>query len=231
MLLERCQRLRDQITKHNALRRAHQDAEAFRERAAELRRIRESLSGALEKADVLRTKGVAVGGLQDPAGVVSALRDYEKTLAEGSENGRHFVRLKRTMEKLSAQAIAESEEALESVKRDLPSIEESFLKQVENIPTCVEQVMRIRREREGLFNGVALHSMSPEELGRFLDRRDALRRLADELRPAEFPKEVIDFFKAARRGGGAPLEKLTETVRQWLAERDQLKNIRITVAG
>jgi hypothetical protein len=56
-----------------------------------------------------------------------------------------------------------------------------------------------------------------------------VKTLADRLNPDEFPKEVREFFSAMRRGG-APLEKFTETVRQWLSDRDQLKNVRITLA-
>ena len=42
--------------------------------------------------------------------------------------------------------------------------------------------------------------------------------------------EVLEFFRAGRQGG-APLEKLTASVRQWLADRDLLKSVRVTVVA
>jgi hypothetical protein len=53
--------------------------------------------------------------------------------------------------------------------------------------------------------------------------------LSDDLKPSEFPVEVLDFFKAGRQGQGAPLEKFTEGVKRWLEERGLLKNVRVTV--
>jgi hypothetical protein len=70
--------------------------------------------------------------------------------------------------------------------------------------------------------------MTAPELEEFLDRRDALKQLADQLNPEEFPKEVLEFFKAARRGG-APLEKFTSSVQEWLSQQDLLTSVRIVI--
>ncbi len=71
-------------------------------------------------------------------------------------------------------------------------------------------------------------SMTADNLEQFLESRNALRALADQLNPDEFPKEVLEFFKAERQGG-APLDKFTSPVREWLAEKDQLKNVRVVI--
>ena len=86
----------------------------------------------------------------------------------------------------------------------------------------------IRQQRDALLNGNDPR-LSAEALEQFLDHREALRKLADDLTPDEFPNEVLEFFKAGRHGGGAPLEKLTPSVRQWLSDRDLLKYVRVRV--
>jgi hypothetical protein len=70
--------------------------------------------------------------------------------------------------------------------------------------------------------------MSADALKEFLNRREALKKLADDLKPDEFPEDVLAFFRAGRHGG-APLDKLTVPVKQWLADRDLLKNVRVIV--
>lgn len=229
-LLIECKKLREKIEIHDGLHRAHKDAEAVRDRAENLREMREMLATNLDKLEVLRGKGVAVSRIPDPATVMKLLGEYRRSFSDGSsEGGRDYGRLKRSIANTSKNLEVLVEKALDLVRRDFPSIEEAFLKQVELIPAHKTHVDRIRIERDALLAGTDLLRMKTDELATFLDRRDELRRLADQLDPAEFPKEVIEFFRAARQSSGAPLEKLTEAVRKWLQERDQLKNVRVTV--
>jgi len=229
-LLARCNSIRAQIGKRNDLRRSHKDAEAFRERAGELRAGREAVSAALARVLILRSKGVPVSKLPSSATAKTVLAECRTKLSENpAESGRDYGRLKRSIDKLGKDLLGVAEKAIESVRRDLPSVEEAFLKQVEVIPGYTTQVASIREQRDALLNGNDPHT-SPEALEQFLDRREALRKLADDLKPDEFPSEVLEFFKAGRHGG-APLEKLTATVRQWLADRDLLKSVRVIVVA
>jgi hypothetical protein len=230
-VIERCKNLRDQITKRENLRRADKEAETFRARAAELGTTRAQLSGDIKRIAVLQRKGVAIIKPPLPTSAIKVLKDYVTSLtANPNENGRDFGRLKRSIEKVGEEVRAATNKALDLVAGDLPSIEENFLKQVELIPTRKDQVARIREKRDALFKGKTfdLRSKTAHELEEFLDKRNELRELADELNPEEFPKEVLEFFKAIRQGG-APLEKLTDSVRKWLAVRNQLKDLRITL--
>jgi hypothetical protein len=223
--------LRERIGKHDSLRRAHKEAEAFRERASVLEAIQRELAFAMRRVEVLLLKGFEIAKLPDPTAALAARDAYVGELSDGAYEGGNYSRFKRSVEKVTREVGVGVTKALETVKRDLPTIEEAFLKQVEVIPTYAEQVARIRRERDALFAKTDPAGMSPEDLATFLDRRDDLRNLADRLKPAEFPKEVLDFFRAARQQDGAPIEKLTETVRAWLEERDQLKNVRVRVVA
>lgn len=228
-LLDRCTSLRERVANHKSLRQAHKEAEAFRNRANALEEIHHELAAAVRKVDVLRLKGLEVTKLPHPTAALTACDEYVTELTDGSAEGASYSRFKRSVDKVTVEVAAAVTKAIEAVKRDLPSIEEPFLKQVELIPTYTEQVAHIRKERDVLFAKGDPASMLPEELAAFLDRREDLRRLADRLNPTDFPKEVLDFFKAARLQDGAPLEKLTGTVRAWLQEREQLKNVRVRV--
>jgi hypothetical protein len=229
VLLDRCTTLRTRIGKHEALRRAHKEAEAFRERASSLEETLRNLSVVMEKLEVLRLKGLEVTKLPDPTTALIAQDAYAAELLDGSSQGGNYSHFKRSVDKVTREVGVAVTKALQTVKEGLPTIEEAFLKQVELIPAYAEQVARIRSERDVLFAKADPADMTPSELAKFLDKRDDLRKLADQLKPIEFPKEVLDFFRAARQQDGAPIEKLTETVRAWLEERDQMRNVRVRV--
>jgi hypothetical protein len=228
-LPERCRNVRAQIDRRNELRRAHHDAKAFRERTSEFLEIRGAVSLELAKAQVLKKKTVAVGKPPVVATALGLLNDCKSGLETNpTETSKDFGPLKRSLEKVRRDLSSAVEKALESVNRALPSIDESFLKLVELIPGYAMRVARIREERDRLHRGTDLKSKTPEELEQFLDRRDALRELADQLDPTEFPEDVLEFFKAARRGG-APLEKFTDSVQKWLSQRGLLKSVRVVI--
>jgi hypothetical protein len=228
-LIDRCSNIRSQILKRNDLRRAHKDAEAFSERAAEVQVARETVAAAVARVLVLRAKGVSVTKLPSAATAIAVLAECQSKLAENAgESGKDYGRLKKAIDKLGKDLLGVAERVIESVRRDLPTVEEAFLKQVEVIPGYATQVASIRQQRDAILSGND-PTASAEALEQFLDRREALRRLADDLKPDEFPSEVLEFFKAGRQGGGAPLEKLTTNVRQWLSDRDLLKHVRVQV--
>jgi hypothetical protein len=227
-LLDRCTNIRSQIVKRNELRRAHKEAEALRERAQELQVLRETVAAAIERVVVLKTKNVSFTKLPASATAMNVLRECQAKLSENSiESGKDFGRLKRSIDKLGKDLQNVVDKAIESVRRDLPTVDEAFLKQVELIPGYAIRVGNIRQQRDALLGGSDPRA-SAEALRQFLDRRQALRKLADDLNPDEFPSEVLDFFRAGRHGG-APLDKLTVTVKEWLADRDLLNNVRVIV--
>jgi hypothetical protein len=226
-LFDRCKSLRDRIAGHESLRRAHKQAEAVSNRANELVKVQRELSADMRRVKVLRAKGLEVPPLPSPAAALAARDDYAEELKGSFSEGGNYRRLMRSLDRVARDLREAVTKALATVKRDLPTIDDGFLNLVALIPAHSEQVARIRNARDALFARADLASMSPEELKTFLDQLEDLRKDADSLSPTEFPKEVLDFFKAVRHRDGAPLEKLTETVRAWLEERDQLRNVRV----
>jgi phage-related minor tail protein len=227
-LQERCRDVGIEIEHRNKLRRDEKEADAFRQRLQDLRSIREDVTLQLEKVKTLRSKDVSVVETGSQSAALAVLKEWEKNfIADPTETIKDYSRLKRSFDKVRKDVTQAVQTALDGVDRDLPTIDESFLRQVEAIPSYAAQVTRIR-ERRDVLKGKDVHSMTANELEQFLGRRDDLRKLADLLNPKEFPKDVLDFFKAARRGG-ASLDQFTASVQKWLADRSQLKNVRIIV--
>ena len=227
-LPERCRNVRAQIDERNTLRVAHQEADSFRVQLNDLRPLRFEIASELAKLVVFKKRAILIKP-PAPTTAQAILEECKQGLKKNpNEIGKDFGRLKRAIEKVRKDLVNAKEKALEAVSRSLPNIEESYLKQVEVIPGYQDRVNRIRTERDRLQQGINPSSMSAAQLEQFLDKRDSLRQRAEELKPEEFPKEVLEFFKAARRGG-IPLEKFTSTLQEWLSQRGQLKNVRVTI--
>ena len=228
-VLDRCTTVRSQIQTRNILKLAYKNAETFRERATELKELRASLDAAMSRLDVLKARDLLPRVVPSPAKAATVVaRCQEGLAANPNEIGSDYGLLKRALGGLTKDLLGVVDKVIEAVERDLPSVDEAFLKQVELIPGYQGKVLGIRQQRQAFLQG-ADPRRSAEALEQFLDRRTELRALADDLKPSEFPTEVLDFFKAGRQGQGAPLERFTDGVKKWLNERGLLKNVRVTV--
>lgn len=226
-LLDRCKAVRAEIGRRDSLLREVGEAEKYSERVQEILESREALTGVIGRLRVLRQHRIDVGRLRDPRPVLERLQLYEQKLgASPSESGVDHGHLKRSLEALRKAYTESAQAALEAVIGALPTIEETFLRQVEANPVYKKKVADIRAAREELRQE-GRRELSTAGLDEFLEKRERLRILAEGLKPSDFPKEVLEFFKAAR--GGAPLDKLTEGVRRWFTERNQLNNLRVIV--
>ena len=230
-LPERCRNVRAQIAERNQLKVAHHEADAFRMQLNALNPVRTEIAAEVAKLLVFKKRAILVSKPPLPTAAQAVLDECKQGLASNpNQIGKDFGRLKRALEKVRKDLVNARDKALEAISRTLPNIEESYLKQVEVIPGYQIRVNRIRQERDRLQQGTTPTSMTATQLENFLDQRDALRQHAEELKPEEFPKEVLDFFSAARRGG-IPFEKFTASLRDWLCQRGQLKNIRVTIVN
>jgi len=228
-VLDRCMTVRSQIQARNALKLAYKNAETFRERATELRELRTDLDAAISRLKVLKARDLLPRVLPSPAKAVTVLTKCQAGLAANpNEIGSDYGLLKRALNGMTKEVLGVVDKVLDAVERDLPSVDEAFLKHVELVPGYQSKVLGIRQQRQAFLQGTDPRK-SAEALAQFLDRRTELRSLADDLKPSEFPVEVLDFFKAGRQGQGAPLEKFTDGVKRWLNERGLLKNVRVTV--
>lgn len=229
-VIDRCKALREEIAKRNTLVREAKEAETFSERTREIQALREELSQSIGQIRILREHRLITTSPRDHSAVSERLKIYLQQLAQdAAHSGNEHGRAKRSLDALRKSLTETAKEALEAVRRAVPTVEETFLKQVELNPAYKEKVAAIRTARDELRR-VSQSVVTDEDLTMFLEKRKELGTLAEDLRPEDFPKEVLEFFKAARHHDGAPLEKLTETVRHWLVQRNQLSHIRVIVA-
>ncbi|HJQ12903.1 MAG TPA: hypothetical protein VJ840_17870 [Gemmatimonadaceae bacterium] len=138
-------------------------------------------------------------------------------------------KLKRSLGTVSNQLTSVVTKAVQDLKGGIPASDEIFLKQVELIPTYAAKVAQIRAERDEILNGNEPLS-SADALQHFLQHLGTLKAASDALDPNEFPEDVLTFFKGARRGG-ARLDDFTPPVREWLAEQNLLKHVRVTIVN
>jgi hypothetical protein len=225
---ERFRALREKIIRRDTLQRESKEAEKYIERLREIKGLREQLVEGIQRVGVLRSHRIEIGQLRDTSSALQALTNYQLKVSESpGESGREHGLVKKALDSLCGSVDEAADASLKRVIAAIPTVEEVFLRQVETNPLYAKQVADVRAARDALKREALTAGSSSAELSQFLTKREALRTLAEQLKPSEFPQEVLDFFKAARQG--APLEKLTDTVKQWLTERDQLRNIRLIV--
>lgn len=230
-VLDRCTTVRAQIQARNTLKLAYKNAETFRERASELKELREGLDDGVARLEVLKARDLLPRIVPSPTKATAVLsRCQDGLTANPNEIGADYGLLKRALGGLTKEVLGVVEKVLEAVQRDLPTVDEAFLKQVELVPGYQGKVLSIRQQRQTFLQGTDPRR-SAEALAQFLDRRTELRSLADDLEPSQFPMDVLEFFKAGRQGQGAPLERFTDGVQLWLKERGLLKNVRVTVVA
>jgi hypothetical protein len=236
---DRVQKVEATLREYVQFRDSAQKAAKFVERVKQVAEAREMLDRAVSKVAVLSANSDHLSAaelaptrkLPSPGKASEALQVVTTKLAQAPlslNEGRDFTTFRNRFETYAQGVEAAVEAAFGEIERSAPTVDETFLKQVELVPSYAIVVRDIRKRRDEM-RAVDLRNADPNVLQLFLGRRAAFQKAVDSLRPDDFPASVIVFFKAARRGGGAALELFTKEVRDWLAERDLLKKVRVTV--
>ena len=119
-LLDRCANIGLQICQRNELRRAHKDAEVFRERTSELKDSREVVKDAIARVVVLRRKDVVVAKPPSLDAAMTVLDECQARLAENPEaSTSDYSRLNRSVDKFGKDLLGIAEKALKSVQQEL----------------------------------------------------------------------------------------------------------------
>ena len=229
-LAERCAATKIAIEKRNAKHAEHANSKGLRERTTTLQGIRGAITTNLALVEVLKQHGIKLNKVPSVATAKSTRAQYLSALATSPlETGKEHGLFRRAVQKLSDDLADALKEVLSSIERELPSSDETFLRQVEFLPQYKATVDEIRRRRHELLGGRKIHDRTPSELDAMLSKREQLRELADTLLPEEFPQAVLEFYKWARRKDGAALDLLTPEVRGWLNARQLLQNVRVFI--
>jgi hypothetical protein len=228
-ILEVCDEVLARVQELHSRQEAHSDAEKYRTRKDELAPLSGSLHDNLARVRVLRAKGVALPKFKIPPNILATSEEFLSTL-EDPELGQKntYGRLRTGLNKTSDALQDAIKEAIDELESPLGAVEESVLKQLETIPAFKHRIATVRQKKEEYERAFLGKFRTPSDLDVFLARRAELLLLADELKHEDLPPEVLRFFRAVRLNQ-ASIDTLTDTVRTWLAQHDQLKDLRITL--
>lgn len=240
-VVERSRQLLGRIQNYERFKESTSKADKFREYAQILSPLREQLEANRLRVEALlhhqatlsRAELQPIEKLPKPAPVLESLavvRTKLTTNPESLKEGREFTTFKKRFERFAIEAGDIVRDVIDAVKKGIPSVDKAFLEQVAGIPAYRDKVDEIRAMRAELDGG-DVATAGAALLDAFLTRRAALRKLTDELNPVEFPKPVLDFFRAARRKQGADLDDLTDEVKTWLKEHGLLDRLRLFFTG
>jgi hypothetical protein len=224
-VLEQCSNARTDIERYAVLRKSETDARALRELHMKVREHCDALHGVAERLAVLRERQIRIPGrlrterLLDNA---AKLRDEVAATLRRPADAANFL---RSFKKLSEDALSSLEAALDGYISESKTVDAATLRQLEQIPRFAQQVQTLRDLQRTTSTRAA--QLPVDELRVFLER---YARVRESLRDVEdLPAEVKTFLKEVDKGG-ARLELLTESVREWLATKKLIGNVRIVIA-
>jgi hypothetical protein len=240
-IAERVQALHARLRVHVEHADAAQKATKFTERVEAVRELRERLDRALAIVEVLEAAAAQltaaeIAPVRKPPSAdkvtetLRAVSDKLKTAPLSLNEGRDFATFRKRFEDRTSSMEDAVSKSIGQIEQGSPTVDEAFLRQVETVASYDLLVRDIRTKRDE-FRMATLRGASTSTIQIFLERRAALRAAVDSLAPDEFPPAVIEFFKAARRATGAPLQLLTDDVRAWLTQRDLLTKVRVSFAS
>ena len=228
-ILEVCDEVLTKVEELHSREQAHSDAEKYRTRKDELAPLSVSLNGDLARSRTLHAKGVPLSKFKMPANVLTIAEEFIATLEDPELGQRNtYGRLRTALNKTSEAVQDAIRDAIDKLESPLGAVEESVLKQLETVPAFKHKIATVRQKKEEYQRAFSQRFRTPNDLDVFLTRRAELLLLADELKHEDLPPEVLKFFRAVRLNQ-ASIDTLTDTVRAWLAQHDQLKDLRITI--
>jgi len=228
-IIEVCDEVLRKVKDLDSKEEAHSDAAKYRTRKDELAPLSVSLGNDLARSRILRAKGVQIPKFKMPPNVLAMAEEFLSTL-EDPELGQKntYGRLRAALNKTSEAVQDALKNAVDKLESPLGAVEESVLKQLETVPAFKHKIAAVRQKKEEYQRAFSQRFRTPNDLDVFLTRRAELLLLADELKHEDLPPEVLKFFRAVRLNQ-ASIDTLTDTVRAWLAQHDQLKDLRITI--
>lgn len=234
VIKERCDALTERLERYKVLRQGQHKALGVGARRAELENLTTNLAAARAVSKVLMTHGhEAAGELPDGTKALSYLDRVAAKLDADPDtftSGRDYNLLLSKTEALTAELRGLNEERWNAVVQAHRLVDEAFLRQVAQVPGQAEVVAEIREAKAALDAASGLPTNEESYQG-FVACSEELQARLKRLDPADFPKAVLAFFKAAQSPTGAALELFTVEVQAWLAARDLLPKVSLRFGG
>ena len=234
-ILERCDELLAMTARVKQARDGQSKASELAERRGELEAAQLALTQeAMSTATLVGRGELTAEALPDGAKILESVTRVRarlladpKTLTAGSD----YKRLLTRIEKLQSDVSSVNTTAWQGVVQRHLGGNEGFLRQVEQVPGQANAVEQIRDARDQLKTVAKQIPRDDEGYGHFLDLSATLQERLALLDPEDFPREVLTFFRRAQSPSGAPLDLLTDAVRDWLAARGLLDRVRVRFGG
>ena len=225
-ILEQCVTARAEIDRYALLRNAETDARALRELFAKLNEHCEALQASVDRIEVLKDLKIRIPGKLRPERLLDAARRLSKDVETSRRRPADAANFLRSFKKVSEDALGVLEGGLEAYIRESQTVDAASLKQLEGISRFASQVQALRDLQRTTPTRAA--QLPVPELRQFLDRYARVREALRDVE--ELPTEVKTFLKEVDKGG-ARLELLTESVRDWLTTKGLIANVRIVIAS
>lgn len=234
-ILERCDDLLAMTTRVKLAREGQSQASELAERRGELEEAQLALTlEAMSTATLVGRGDLAAAALPDGAKVLESVERVQARLLADPKSltaGSDYKRLLTRIEKFQSGLSGSNATAWAGVVQRHLGGNEGFLRQVEQVPGQASAVDQIRDAREQLKTVAKQLPRDDEGYARFLYLSATLQERLALLDPDDFPREVLTFFRHAQSPGGAPLDLLTNAVRDWLATRGLLDRVRVRFGG
>jgi hypothetical protein len=228
-ILEVCDDVLTKVKELHSRQEAHSEAQKFRTRKDDLEPLRISLRDDLLRSRTLRGKGVTLLKFRMPPNVLPIAQEFLSTLDDPELGPKNtYGRLRTALNKTSEGLQDAVKNTVDTLENPLAAVEESVLKQLETVPAFKHKIQTVRQKKDEYQRAFSQRFRTPNDLDIFLRTRAELLILADGLKHEDLPAEVFEFFRAVRLNQ-ASIDTLTDTVRTWLAQHDQLKDLRITI--
>ncbi len=228
-LAERAKRLQDTLSTVSWLKKEEEAAKLHRARREQLVELRQRITEARRKLEVLRTHAHAAAEPAVSADLAERLMECRTALAQSSriENStwtpltRSLQGLATRHENLVKAAIKQQHDAVSTVDtKSVTAMAEALGR--------LQELLDIQRERTSLVS-TEWETKGVEELAQLLQRAAKLLDRWEKISFEDIPPAVERFLEAARRGG-APYDRFNDEVRAWLEKNGLLSRVRISLA-
>lgn len=225
-VLEQCSNARGSIEQYSALRRSDSDARALRELQTKIREHCDALQSAVERLAVLRGRQVRIAARFKTERLLEIAGRLLEEVVRTRRRPADAATFLRALKKLSEDATEALGTALDGYVRESHTVDAASMRQLEQIPRFSRQVQTLRDLQRTTPSRAA--QLGVHELGVFLDE---YARVRESLRDVEdLSMEVKAFLKEVDKGG-ARLELLTASVREWLSTKGLLGSVRLIISS
>lgn len=233
MIRERSGNLIELLDQKRALKNNLKKINAFKTRREEINKINKQLRPLVSTSAAFRAKDIGSADVNDQLVELKAvISKVGQLLAENPEEFTRAQNFKKLQEGVTALA-SDLEFGLRNIwfyyTRNLLPNENNELLEVlgtlSSFSDSVKQIRQINEEIAKLRNNLPL---SEEDIDKFKELADKMKRVWDDIEAV--PSDILAFLRYAVSSSGAPIDLLTDEVKEWLAKYNINKSFKVKLS-